>query len=79
MALAFVGEEIVETDAEDHGDSEKRGERGEEPSAFEFREHGGREPGVLSELDQSHALTQAQGAELLANFVRPQTLNDRKL
>ena len=64
-----VDEEVLEADAEDHGDAEQCGQRGKQLAALDLRQQRGGQPGVLGELHLPHALPQAQGADLRADFV----------
>ena len=40
VALAWVGEEVIEPDVKDHGDANEGGESGDETPIFKARQHG---------------------------------------
>ena len=76
VAAALIYEEVVEPNAEDESDAQKRGQRGVEFVALELGEECRGESGVLTELDETHAFLEAQGAKFGADLVRPKIVVD---
>jgi hypothetical protein len=68
-ALALIAEEVVEPDAEDHGDAKQRGQSGIELVSLELGKERGGKSSVLAELDEAHAFLEAKGTEFRPDLV----------
>ena len=71
VTLALIGEEVVKSDAEDHGDAKQRGQSGIEFVALKLGKERGGESSVLAELDEAHAFLEAKGTEFRSDLVGP--------
>src|SRR5687767_6944149 len=71
----MVDEEVLEADAEYQRDTEEGGERREQAPALDFGEQRRRQPRVLAELHQTDLLLQSQGAQLRADVIPLESIN----
>lgn len=76
---ALLFEKVLEAHIEYHGDACQRGQRRDQPSVFELRQHRSGEAGVLAQIDERDFLAQPQLAELAAYVVVGENSADRLL
>src|ERR1700686_1614287 len=76
-AFPLVGEEVIQSNPEDHRYAQQGGKSGKQLSPLQLGQQCRGKARMLTQFHQSHALAQAQGAQFFTDGITPQAVGNR--